>query len=165
MLVNQYQHCDSIGIDYLWNYFVYQFEYWKKLEIEKRNKKIDISYIVGKKAFDRYISRDTEYDWQITENARTYSKILFEEKVSLPIKVNNNSSYDSDDIYRATSLNTELGLSNCITYTSLFNPKSNNCSQCNFQNQCIQTQQQLYPRIYRNRKIANGSQQTTAGQQ
>lgn len=162
-LVLKYNHIESIGIEYIWIYMVFQYDYWNRLEIEKRNKKIDISYIIGKKAFERFVSRDIQFDWQISENARTYSKKDFELVVNLPNSINSDHKYDADDIYRAQHLNAEIGLSNCITFTSLFNPNSKNCQLCNLKQQCMDAQQQLYPQIYRNRKIENGSQQTTTG--
>lgn len=159
--LNELYHIETIGVDFLWNYLIFQFEYWKKLDLESRGKAIDISYVYGKRALDRYINRDQNFDWQISERARTYDKKAFEKKVNLQTLIDKDSRYNADDLYREKFFNTDLGLSNCITYTSLFDYASNYCKECIFKDQCIETQKQLYPTIYRNRKIANGSQQTT----
>jgi len=164
LLQKQYKHLDSVGLDYLWNYFIFQFEYWKKLDLTKQNnKKIDLSYTIGKRAFDRYLKRNQQYDWTIEQDARAYDKEEFKQKVNLPTIItlvqNQDSCYDADEIYREQHLNEEIGLSNCIILTSLWSPLSKSCRKCIFQEQCIPIQKQLYPTINRNRKIANDNQQ------
>jgi hypothetical protein len=162
LLIKNYSTTERLGYDFLWMYFTYQFSYWKKVELKSFNKKINIPLIIGKKAFLRYVTRDVQYDWQIIQDSRTYSRKDFEKYVSLPQHNISDTRYNSDDRYRREEFNTEIGLSACITYTSLYDYKSNYCKSCIYKKQCTEVQQQIYPQIYLNRKIENGSKQTAA---
>lgn len=164
MLNKRYLSTQRLGEDFLWIYFIYQFDYWSKLDIKSFNGKINLSMIIGEKAFQRFIDRDCEFDWQILENARTYSRKDFNQTVSLIRKQELEKKYDPDERYRIMLLNTEYGLSNCIVYTSLHSNTSKSCSKCIFTELCITTQKQIYPQIHKDRKIENGTNQTTAGQ-
>lgn len=164
MLEKQYFSIQRLGEDFLWTYFIYQFDYWSKLDIKSYNGKINLSMIVGKKAFQRFVDRDSQFDWQILENARTYSRKDFNQIVSLVRVQEIEKKFDPDERYRKTLLNTERGLSNCIVYTSLHSNISKSCNKCIFTESCLTVQKQLYPRIYKDRKIENGTNQTAAGQ-
>lgn len=158
LLEERYNSLERVGEEYLWNYFVFQFSYWKDLEIKSFNKKINLTFIIGEKAFKRYIERNTEYDWQIAEKEREYSRELFHQSLGLHSK--NDSNYDCDQIYREMDFNSEKGLSTCLVYTSLFNPHSSSCQSCIYQLECKEVQQTIYPHIYKNRIIENESRAT-----
>lgn len=155
ILKQKYHSLDRLGVEFLWSYFIFQFEYWEKLEIKSYNKKINLSFIIGKKAIKRYLERDSDYDWQLSLN-ETYNKKDFTTKVGLE-QFREKSTYDPDEIYRAELLNTDKGLSNCLIYTSLYKAVSRNCQTCKYIKDCIELQKQIYPQIYKNRKIEYGS--------
>jgi hypothetical protein len=164
LLHQRYESLDRIGVDFLWIYLVFQFKYWGGVDIKAWNGKINPALVIGKKAFNRFQERDQSFDWQILEDEREYSRKQYNEAVQVKTQ-ETEIGYDSDNIYRRQYLNHELGLSNCITYTSLFNPRSACCKQCQYQQQCSEVQQQLYPQVYNDRKIENGSKATTRQQQ
>lgn len=158
LLEKKYGTLESLGEEFLWNYFVFQFSYWSELEIQSFNKRINLAFIIGEKAFKRYLERNVEFDWQMIENERKYSRSAFNLTVRLREKIESN--YDCDEVYRQMDYNGEKGLSNCITYTSLYNPSSQTCQSCIYKESCIETQMEIYPKIYRNRKIENESRTT-----
>lgn len=146
LLENRFQSIQRLGIDFLWFYFVFQFEYWKNLNIKSYNKKIKLQFIVGKKAFTRYLERDSNYDWQIIQDSRTYDRVFFNKTLSL-YKIEK-SNYDPDELYKSKKFNTEKGFIECMSITTLYNKSSNYCISCNFQDSCRKIQRKLYPKIY-----------------
>lgn len=162
-ILSKHYQIESLGLDFLTTYCTYQFNYWKDLTISSYNKQMDISYILGQKAFKRFTDRDQDFDWQTTQQSRTYSTKELKKSVNLHSD-NQSSRYDPDEIYRQQHLNEEIGLSNCITFTSLYSEKSKACQQCQFQQECQLTQKHIYPHIYVNRKIENGTINTSTRQ-
>ena len=62
------EHGKSASKEFLYTYYVFQFNYWDRLTLtgtSSYNNGIQLSFIIGKKAFERYKNRNTEYDWQL----------------------------------------------------------------------------------------------------
>lgn len=161
LLENQYQYLDRVGVDFLWLYFNFQFQRLA-LKIENEpDKRITVKMTIGKMPFNRFVNRDTSLDFLTIQKSSTFDKKQFIEIVNLQSNNQKKSrGYDADDLYREQLLNTDKGLSNCIIYTSLYHPDSENCQKCRFQKECISTQKQMYRKIYRDRKI-DGNKTTT----
>lgn len=151
LLTERYGSLERLGENFLWQYYVFQFKYWKNIE-EVRSKRIDLSYVIGKRALERYLERDQEFDWQIGQDSNAYDRNDFRETIGYQEKVES-VIFDSDDIYREQYFNQELGLSNCIVSTTLYNGKSEFCKKCNYVEDCKLVQKRKYPNIYKNRKI------------
>ncbi len=58
----------------------------------------------------------------------------------------------ADEPIKKKYLNTPYGLVNCIKFTSGWSPKSESCSQCRYEKDCVYYTQRKYPEIYRLRK-------------
>lgn len=151
LLAERYGSVERLGENFLWQYLVFQFRYWRDIE-EVRSKKIDLSYVIGKKALQRYLERDQEFDWQIGRDGIAYDRNDFKERIGYK-EEKIETDFDSDDIYREQYFNQELGLSNCIVSTTLYNGNSEFCKKCNYVDDCKTVQRRKYPSIYKNRKI------------
>ena len=155
LLKNEYENIQRLDIDFLWFYFNFQFQYYQDVDICNYKNKITIDMIIGNKAFDRYLNRDTSFDWLVNNKSGKNNRKSFELYVNLPHKNNDiqDDLYDADEYYRQMFFNQSLGLSNCIMYTSLYDNKSKLCVQCQFKQQCVNIQKQIYRNIYNDRKI------------
>lgn len=140
---------DSIGIGYLWSYFVYQFIYWHKLELEAFYGKMQIQNIVGEKAFKRWLARNVDFDFKLNKNDLGVSRIEFTEiyieKKKLPKVIK------SEEIQKKLFFNTDRGFLVCIENTSLYNSGSKLCLTCIFKDKCKALLMENYPSIYNNR--------------
>lgn len=119
------------------SYFDYQFNYWYK-----RNTKygkgigIQIEWIIGKKALNRWIKEDKKYlNYKIRKNLKTDVNLNKKTKVSKNLK-NFTKIVDHEEIQKQKYLNTEFGLEMCILFTTLYNHKSNNCLKCANSDKC-----------------------------
>lgn len=143
----------SLGIDFLYQYLTFQFTYWNELTISAFDAKMKFAFIFGKKAFQRYLIRNEEYDWQLESNKVT----ALVTKSSLKTKLNIKDSFDrasnAETIYKVKFHNTEEGFANCILYTSLYDPKDNHCNSCIFKQDCKELLRMNYPHIYNERTI------------
>jgi len=51
----------SIGFDFLYKYFVFQFEYWRTKKTREGEGRAQIRWIIGDKAFKRWLNKDSDY--------------------------------------------------------------------------------------------------------
>lgn len=150
LLSKQYR-LPSLGEEFLWNYLVFQFSYWLELTIQSFDGRMKFTLIFGKKALNRYLERNKEYDWQLSRNRitsahlhRAFSELFRDEKEE--------RFFDSEDIYRKQFFNQDKGLANCMLTTTLINHQSTWCRRCNFQNDCTEIQRMNYPKVYEQRR-------------
>jgi hypothetical protein len=137
-----------LGINFLWNYFVFQFNYWSNIEIEERDftNRIVISYIVGSKAWERYKDRNQEYDWtiynsQLDINKGEYTRLVNPQEVQ---------ELDQKSI-KKRHFNTERGFNNCLVFTTLYNHRDLICLNCIYKADCKKILSKTYPKIYAKR--------------
>lgn len=140
---------ETIGVNYLINYFVFQFEFWDDLVITTISEKITLPMILGKNAINRFNNRDTKYDYQLqsSEFVKKHNILLSEIK-------NKFSESDSNKINRFEELeknrfhNTSRGFLNCIEKISLFNHYSLLCNSCNYKIECKELLKNNYNQVY-----------------
>src|SRR5690606_14484295 len=53
-LIHKYYNSNLVGEDFLWSYFIYQFNYWRNAELTTVYGKFRIELIIGRKALQRY---------------------------------------------------------------------------------------------------------------
>lgn len=152
--LQKHYHLDQLGEDFLWNYFIFQFNFWKTAKL-KRNVEIDISFVIGKKALNRYLNRDQQYDWQILNDKRNYDQKEFQDIIGLKKKENQSLNFeeeiDIDDLYRRKYFNTQEGFDHCMENTLLYSQKSSFCNRCEKSQICKEVQKIVYPVVYKNR--------------
>lgn len=144
------------GKDFLFRYFCFQFDYWywkgleKNISIYGRN--IQLSFIIGKKAFDRFQKRNSEYDWRL-------DNLPFMEKCSIKksdlvrdyAKVKTDSKVDTEAPIKLAMYNEPEGFLNCIDFSTMFNHKSHICQGCKFKKDCKKLLKKVHPTLYTDR--------------
>ncbi len=137
---------ESIGDDYIYNYFVFQLDYWAGLNT-RFGQKIQLSWMIGKKAFSRWVSRIEHDLWHAHKKASEYGihrgLVRKKRRAYEPLEI-----IDSEEIEKARFFNEPEGLINCNDNTTLFNHKSDKCSACNWKDACKKILKQELPKIY-----------------
>ena len=153
----------SVGVEFLYTYFLYQFQYWEEaLPYVKaeRGKNIDASYIVGKKAVQRFIERNTAFDYKIEKSdfAIKYKivkdDLVKRENLNVHVFIVKRGR-DTEAPIKMAAFNTYEGFVNCMDFSTLFDPKSDICAGCKFASDCKAVLKKNYPKMYRNRGIVD----------
>ena len=69
--IDKKYHLESVGLNFLISYFIFQFSYNSKLKVVEKahwSNRIQLSWIIGDKAFKRWLDRDTKFDWILYES-------------------------------------------------------------------------------------------------
>jgi hypothetical protein len=128
----------SLGINWMIDYFAFQFEYWSKLTT-RFDGKIMLNWIVGKKAIERWEGRNKDH-WKyfIEEflSAKKIDKNNLINAFSRPAEGLYLQNRRVEDIERSRFYNTPRGLLNCIEKTTRFSQRSSFCITCNYKIDC-----------------------------
>lgn len=150
-LLDKKYKIQSIGREFLIKYFLFQFNYWYELDINSFNKRVNIQYIIGKKAFKRWIDRDVSYDWSILQSFVIPTLNI----QSIPLPKLYEKVYErlskSEEVEKKRWINTTRGFLNCIENTTLYKKNSGECLVCKFKVECKKILRRNYPIIYKNR--------------
>ena len=165
-------HKEYLTVNWLFDYFNYQFTYWSYYREQKYLKEgvapiSKLHWILGEKALKRYNSRtkkDTYFyhssflpKYKITKNEFIKyledKELFLEEEEDEEIKIIENPLNEVEEKRKKIRYNTIEGFYNCIDQTSLFKFNSKLCSECNFKNQCKNLLKKRYPNIYQKRLI------------
>lgn len=151
LLIDKRWKIETISYKWLWGYLIYQWSYWEDCNIQSFNKKVNFSFIYGEKAFQRYIYRNVEFDYQMYENNSLLIKYSINETdfFSLFKKITEKNTYQNP--HKSIKHNTEEGFNNCILLTTLYDPLDSSCINCNFKYNCKEILKVNYPRIYKSR--------------
>jgi hypothetical protein len=156
----QKEYSSSIGKDFLYTYFLFQFNYWDRLGLagtNNYNKGIQLSFIIGKKAFDRYKVRNQEYDWQLNSLPIIKKYGLRKEdlvkigQLSTKHKIAVKKGIDTEAAIKLPLYNTLEGYNVCGDYSTMYNHKSSICEGCNYKDNCKKRLQQHYPTLFMDR--------------
>lgn len=148
--LDKHYNLKTIGEEFLWNYFVYQFNYWRNAELKAFYGKFRIDLIIGDKAFKRF--KDDQYDnmWV------TYGSEIID---LYGLRKHDLIHHDTSPKYKTTQeesikllhLNEDIGFLYCIENTTLYNYKHKACLMCNFKDECKKILKEKYPKIYERR--------------
>lgn len=149
LLNRKYKGLHSLGFNFLWDYFVFQYNYWFELDYSKREK-IELNWIVGEKAFNRWADRDEDYDWSLPQLKvvekfqlqKAYLRSKFTDKITRS---------DASKSIRARFHNSDEGFAICLVLTTLYDPKDSSCQLCKNRTYCKEVLKRNYPRIYTER--------------
>jgi hypothetical protein len=145
---------DHFNVKYFYDYHCFQFSYWSKLTFTQSIRKgiPDISWIIGPKAWDRWIDQKGHIEsWKYSQFS---DKVLFQDYLNFikfkdpTHKTEYNKVFEVEEKERARFLNEMVGFYNCLSFTSLINPISESCKVCNSQERCLGQLEKLYPNIY-----------------
>lgn len=149
----------SAGKDFLFKYFCFQFNYWCWKGIEKSTsvygKTIQLSFIIGKKAFDRFHNRNTEFDWQLDrfpfmEQYSIKKSDLITDFSSHIIK-EDKVKIDTEAPIKLAMYNLPEGFLNCIDFSTMYNHKSHICQSCIYKIDCKKLLKKVHPVLYSDR--------------
>lgn len=156
-LLDKKYHIESVGNNLITTYFIFQFDYWSKLDITAYNKQINLSYIIGPKAFKRWLDRDRDFDWTIESVEIGKLTITRGEIIKNIIDINETRIDDlkHEEIEKQRFVNTDRQLVHCIENTTLYNPKSKSCLFCKEKAACKILLEERYPQIYHHRLSKN----------
>lgn len=124
--ISDFVDLKSIGFDWIWDYIVYQFEYWssKKTPIGTFNQ----SWVFGKKAIDRWKNKNNS--WQFFNQ-----KFLNSYGIEKPIHYFSAALKEKWEEVRAINFGTPQGFINC-QLDSIFDNESKYCKVCVYAEIC-----------------------------
>lgn len=140
---------ESIGINFLLNYFIFQFDYWSKLTIKTYAERIQLNFIIGKAAVDRWKKRDIKFDYKILRSdiIQKYN-ININEIIQFFKEEELNQLNKSEELNKKRFYNTNKGFLICLTTTTLYYHKSSLCLTCKFKDECKRNLELKFNNIY-----------------
>lgn len=154
-----------LNINWIFEYFNYQFCYWNYIKEEKEKKtkevyKIKLHWILGQKALYRYNhkNRSSSYFYhtiffpKFNIRREDLIEFLLEKKIISKIKKKSKLNIKEESI-KKIKYNTIEGFSLCINFTTLFTFKSDLCNNCKFKLNCKKILKNNYPKIFQKRLI------------
>jgi hypothetical protein len=154
------EYGSSIDKNFLYTYFLFQFNYWDGVEFagtNNYNKGIQLSFIIGKKSFERWTKRNKEYDWQLDSLPIIRKYGLHKEdlvkigQLSTKHKIAVKKGVDTEAAIKLPFYNTDEGYRVCGDLSTLYNHKSSICEGCIYKIDCKKRLQQNYPTLYMDR--------------
>ncbi len=158
--VDLYYSLHSVGINFLVNYFLFQFNRVSEQTINrfasKQNGvitavgKIQVYDIIGSKAFLYYRQRNWNFDFIIEQSPfiKKYNISITYLKKLVTQDIKEKPLNRSEEQAKKRFHGTVKGTTYCIDSTSLFNHLSSLCALCFFKSSCKQLLKQNYPEIY-----------------
>lgn len=147
---------ETIGDNFITKYFIFQFDYWINLDLQAFNKTINLTYIIGKKAFTRWVERDRDFDYTINK-VEINKKLIIKQSDLLSIidkkEIVGEGISRSEEIEKSRFQGTKRQLLHCIENTTLRNPKSKICIMCSEKRACKQVLEERFPQVFYHRFI------------
>lgn len=129
----------SIGKHWLFDYFCFQFEYWrtKNIKYKKGGGIIELSWVIGDKAILRWKNRVKDYQYFYKTGLLKYSSLtkgeyfsLFEQEKREVLNKKN-----IIDLERERFFNKDNGFLHCFQF-AYYNSNSKLCKICKFRSKC-----------------------------
>lgn len=145
----------SIGFDWLFHYFCFQFSYWNDLDTGY-SKRIQMTWVLGQKAYERYKDRRDDFRFlnEMFAIEKDISKSELKEITDVEVERDYRDLHAVEDVERGRYHNELEGFAHCVLTTTLHNSNSEWCQTCEFAEECKQALRQEYPKIYRERGYA-----------
>lgn len=142
----------SIGPYWLFQYFTFQFNYWKDKKTRQGEGLAQIAWIIGNKALERWENKTNDYWYfclvgllNINQNIKLSEiKVLINDREELKNYI---ELVHSEEIEKKRYLNTDKGQVHCIQNTDLYNHKSEHCQNCKINPICKELLRINYPHI------------------
>lgn len=133
---------NTVGYNWLFDYTLFQFHYWSKLDIKLWAGKIQFPFIFGEKAFNRYLERNKDFDGEVVETC-------VQRKIYKPAFT---TMFYTQRIEKETFqffVRQKRDLQMCLISTSLFDPNNIDCKRCDYQDSCKELLRVNLPNIYK----------------
>ncbi len=149
--IKEYTKSTELQNDYMEKYFEFQFNHWYKYSSQSEVKSVQIEWIVGKKALERWKNTDKEIAaFVVRKNLKTdvnfTSKLEKENWDNILLNINPIEEKDKQRFF-----GTVKGYNYCLALTTLYNHKSPLCMQCFKSKECKSDLEKMYPKIYKKR--------------
>jgi hypothetical protein len=157
------QFGDKLSIPFIYDYFNFQYNYWEDKIITKNKIKgiYDLSWIIGPKSYERWEKKGPNWKYFVVQNfiKKHHLEINL---LYLHLGIDNprlNTQYKNvfkcEERDRAMYLNQNIGLGHCVSFTSLYHPKSESCPNCENKIRCQKLLFHNFPLIYKERGVTN----------
>lgn len=149
--VKAFTESDMLHEAYMEKYFEYQFNHWYDYTSESTAGRIQIEWIVGKKAFERWKKADPIISaFVVRKNLRkdvNFKSRLEKENWNMIIIEPNEVEEREKERFH----NTNQGYNYCLISTTLYNHKSTNCIACKNSTRCKENLKNVFPKIFKKR--------------
>jgi hypothetical protein len=136
-----------VGKSFLFDYFIYQFNYWRNANLVAFHGKFRIELIIGRKAFLRYKDNVRDDLWVI-QSSEIYKLYNLIKSDLIPSEKHAVSSFDHELGIKKMKFNTIEGFNTCITATTMYNHQHTVCILCNYKKDCKKILKENYPKLY-----------------
>ena len=157
-LLDKRYKIETIGDNFITKYFIFQFDYWVNLDLTSYNKTINLPYIIGKKAFDRWVKRNRDFDYTI-DKVDINKKLTIRQSDLLSIITKEGVIKEGisrgEEIEKNRFQGTKRQLLHCIENTTLYNSKSKVCITCSEKRDCKKILEKRFPQVFHHRFINN----------
>lgn len=137
----------SHGLSFLFDYFLFQFNYWYQKDTKFGRGKVMFSWVVGDKARKRWENRNYEtYNWCVSNSIKKRLRISIGELFKPPLK---DLYSPHEEIEKKRFHNTDLGPVWCGSNTTLYYSKSEMCKNCKSAPACAKLLKSKYPKLYK----------------
>lgn len=148
-LISKNYYLPSIGTNFFISYFCFQFEYW---ENKKTKRNVSLGWIIGKKAFKRWIDRSESSEYFSNKFLLEYAIDLNALRIDLhEDELVKNEVLDNCEEIEKIRFTGEARLFNCLHHTTMFNHRSGTCLSCPQSRDCKILLKAKYPFTYKKR--------------
>lgn len=157
-LIDKKYKITTLNIDFYIYYFLFQFDYWLGINAEGKynvstfSDRINITYILGQKAFERWINRNSNFDYKMYQStfAHKYNISIINIKKHF-IENEYPILNQAEEIEKRRFYNTDRSLNHCLEKTTLYNHRSRLCIMCINKKDCKILLANNYINIYKSR--------------
>lgn len=145
---------DSLGKDWLFRFFCFQFQYYYSLK-NRKLKTVIPGYIMGITAYERYENRNQESEYFVDKFIKDFNLDPDEVFGDRFYKKDLINLSQAEEVEKRSIPDDIIRLANCINFTTLYNIKSTVCVLCNQSRLCKKIQKETLPQIYNLRNEKN----------
>jgi hypothetical protein len=130
-------HEESLGVNFLYDYFCDTYNYWTDGGRNKRQ--VPLGWVIGEPQLSRWDNKIEEYKFSYTEQLFKNCNIPPISEVKRLLTPNTEPTKDQSEEYeRQRFFNSAEGMVNCLLTTTLYDSKSKWCPDCKYSQDCIE---------------------------
>lgn len=135
---------ESLGPNFWYSYFCFQFEYWRTKYTFLGKNKVILSWIIGVEAYKRWNSKSKDWKWFSDNNLIRLFGINKQDLIPIVVQKQdiNKLNINQEILKKNFAETNKLGM--CFFYTNLYNDKSEICLNCKEQVDCKKLKTSYY---------------------